>query len=100
MFYKAHSFNGDISGWDTSNVVYMTCMFTDATSFNVDIKNWDTSYVTDMTFMFRNATSFDGDISSWDTSKVIYMTVSLCFPRMYEPFQINQYLTFFVLLNI
>ena len=64
------SFNGDISNWDTSNVLNMDRMFSGATSFNGDISNWDTSSVLSMAYMFKSAASFNGDISNWDVSSV------------------------------
>ena len=74
MFRKATVFNGDLSGWDTSNVTNMAQMFARATSFNSDLSGWDTSKVTDMNQMFTRATSFNSDISGWDTSKVTDMS--------------------------
>ncbi|WP_127137614.1 BspA family leucine-rich repeat surface protein [Flagellimonas oceanensis] len=67
------SFNGDISGWDVSNVTNMREMFRDATSFNGDISGWDVSKVTDMAYLFDNATSFDQNLSGWDVSNVTNM---------------------------
>lgn len=64
-------FNGDISGWDVSNVKIMTRMF-DGSKFNGDISNWDVSNVEDMSYMFRDS-SFNGDIGMWDVSNVINM---------------------------
>lgn len=72
-FSNAQSFNGDISGWDTSNVTSMYATFQGATSFNGDIGSWDTSSVTDMRSTFQGATSFNGDIGNWDTSNVTNM---------------------------
>ena len=64
-------FNGDISGWDVSNVTDMSGMFYYAKSFNQDISKWNVSNVIDMNGMFAYAKSFNKDISKWDVSKVI-----------------------------
>ena len=58
MFYKATSFNGDLSKWNTGKVTIMGAMFALATSFNRDLSKWDTGKVTDMLGMFNGATSF------------------------------------------
>ena len=73
MFWRASSFNGDLSGWDVSRVTDMALMFTHAASFNADISGWDASRVTDMTSMFWRASSFNGDLSGWDVSSVARM---------------------------
>ncbi len=70
MFCFARSFNGDISGWDTSGTGDMSYMFCAALAFNQNIGGWDTSSVTDMSRMFFNAWEFNQDISGWDTSGV------------------------------
>ena len=43
MFNNARDFNGDIGGWDTSNVTNISYMFFGANNFNQDISRWDTS---------------------------------------------------------
>ena len=52
LFYNNQTFNGNISGWDVSNVTNMKYMFYGADSFNQDISDWDVSSVTDMDYMF------------------------------------------------
>lgn len=65
MFNNATNFNGDISGWDVSNVTSMAGMFQGASSFNGDISGWDVSNVIAMANMFYGATSFNQDLSGW-----------------------------------
>ncbi len=74
MFYNATTFNQNISGWDTSNVTDMSYMFCGACAFNQNISGWDTSNVTDMNYMFKGACAFNQNISGWDTSNVTDMS--------------------------
>ena len=48
------NFNGDISNWDVSKVIYMTCMFYECKKFNGDISKWDVSNVKCKLSMFNN----------------------------------------------
>lgn len=66
VFEEHPTFNGNISNWDTSNVMNMSRMFRNS-SFNGDLSKWNTGQVMDMTAMFQMA-SFNGDISQWDTA--------------------------------
>ena len=76
--FEESSFNGDISGWDVSNVKNMSFMFWYAKSFNQPLDKWDVSNVKDMSSMFSGAESFNQDISGWDVSSV---------ERMYSMFE-------------
>ena len=73
MFVDAALFNQDISSWNVGNVTNMSYMFNGAIAFNQNLTNWDTSNVINMAFMFRDASSFNGDISGWDTQNVTDM---------------------------
>ena len=77
MFSGATSFNQDISGWNTSNVISMSGVFQGAT-FNGDISSWDISKVVSIEDMFSGNTSFNQDISGWDVSNVTDMR-RVCF---------------------
>ncbi|SMM98608.1 Chitinase [uncultured Candidatus Thioglobus sp.] len=63
-------FNGNISGWDVSNVRNMESMFRGAKSFNQDLSSWNVSNVMNMRRMFRSATAFNSDISGWNVNNV------------------------------
>ncbi|MEL6557178.1 MAG: BspA family leucine-rich repeat surface protein [Bacteroidota bacterium] len=67
MFERAINFNGDISGWDVSNVSNMNFMFQQSREFNGDISGWDVSNLVEATEMFRETRAFNADISKWNT---------------------------------
>ncbi|MEO1257026.1 MAG: BspA family leucine-rich repeat surface protein, partial [Bacteroidota bacterium] len=71
MFNGARSFNGDLSGWDVSNVSNMDQMFRGATAFNSDISNWDVSNLESAKEMFRETRAFNADISRWNTENLL-----------------------------
>ena len=52
--FLCSDFNGDISGWDVSNVTDMNGMFVGCEKFNQDLSKWDVSKVTDMIRMFSD----------------------------------------------
>ncbi|MBU3011367.1 DUF285 domain-containing protein [Polaribacter vadi] len=67
-FRNCFAFNGDISTWDVSSVTTMYRMFFNSPAFNQDLNNWDVSNVTEFGQMFRRSNAFNGDISNWDVS--------------------------------
>ena len=61
--FAESSFNGDISGWNTTNVRRVEGMFSNS-QFNGDISNWDVSNSIVMESMFEKS-QFNGDTSNW-----------------------------------
>ncbi len=84
MFSGAKSFNGNIGGWDVSNIQDMTAMFADAETFNQDIGGWDVSNVRFMRGMFLRAASFNQDIGSWDVGNVFNMSLMFLFATSFN----------------
>merc|ERR1712051_795089 len=78
LFYKASSFNADISKWNVSHVTNMSYMFAGAASFNADISNWNVSNVASMAFMFHGATSFNANISMCELPRVVEISCMFC----------------------
>lgn len=64
------NFNGDISGWNTSNLQNVVNMFAYNTKFNQDISGWNTQSLRKIDLMMRNNTAFNQDLSGWDVSNV------------------------------
>ena len=60
---------GQISTWDTADVVDMTELFHSSTDFNEDIGAWNTSSVTSMNRMFWYAIDFDQPIGGFAASE-------------------------------
>lgn len=60
-------FRGDISRWNTRNVVDMSDMFAHS-RFNGDVSSWDVRRVVDFSGIFLKS-KFNGDLSRWQVSK-------------------------------
>ena len=77
FLFTGLKFDGDISGWDVSNVKDMNAMFyrSTYTGKNGGISKWDVSNVVYMQFMFQYSkfTDKNGDISNWNVLNVKYM---------------------------
>jgi hypothetical protein len=67
--------NGDVSGWDTSQVTNFNSVFQGARSFfeGGGLSGWNTSNATNMLPMLSSASGFNGGVSGWNTSQVISM---------------------------
>ncbi|MEM8764869.1 MAG: BspA family leucine-rich repeat surface protein [Bacteroidota bacterium] len=75
MFSNAASFNGNLSGWDVSNIKDMYAMFSQATAFTgLGLETWDLQSATNMNSMFLSASNFNGDIGDWNTQNVVGMS--------------------------
>lgn len=72
LFWKIDKmdFNGDISKWDTSNVINMAGLFWGCLRFNGDISKWNTSNVKKMSQMFYECNRFNQPLNDWDVSNV------------------------------
>lgn len=68
MFWGATGFNGDISGWDVSNVTNMIGMFNGATSFNQDLSGWCVINIP------SKPVNFDNNTPAWTLPKPVWGT--------------------------
>lgn len=72
-FKYCEAFNGDVSGYDVSNVTDMAYMFYQCKVFDGDISNWDVSNVQNFECVLRDCEVFNQDIRGWDTAKATNM---------------------------
>ena len=88
LFYFS-DFNGDISNWNTFNVISMEGMFSGCSKLtSVDVSKWDVSNVNDMSWMFFDCISFNKDISNWKINKdcdTTYMFYSCPIKEEFKP---------------
>ena len=83
-FYRAESFNGDLSRWDTAKSTSFRSTFWAAETFMRGVSRWDTAKSTTFYGTFSGASGFHGDVSRWDTASAT--TFSKCF-HLAENFQ-------------
>jgi trimeric autotransporter adhesin len=81
----AHSFDSNVSLWDTSHITSMNSMFYYAVSFQgYGIEHWNVSSVTDVSSMFENAISlYNVNLSKWDVSKATSLYRLFCSTTKY-----------------
>ena len=70
MFSNAYVFNGNISGWNVSNLTYAPYLFSNARKFNQNISGWNVSKLSNMVGMFQGTTVFNQNISTWNVQKI------------------------------
>ena len=77
-FYNTHSFNQDISSWNSGQITNMAFMFNNSLNFNTDLGQWDVRNVVNFQSMFDNANKFNQDISNWETVSATNMNGMFC----------------------
>ena len=61
----------DVSGWNTTGIVWMDCFRWCENIKSLDLSKWDTSSVSDMSYMFDGCSSLEElKIENWDVSNV------------------------------
>ena len=61
MFSRTTGFNGDISGWDVSNVTNMGSMFYSATAFSQDLSSWKPCKIASAPTNFSRGSQLSGE---------------------------------------
>ncbi len=72
VYGPQHTFNEDISLWNVSNVIDMSCMFNRVTDFNQPLNDWDVRNVRSMRAMFCSS-GFNQPLNDWNVSNVTDM---------------------------
>ena len=73
LFRGCTAFNGDVSEWDTSNIISLANTFKDCIVFNQDVSGWDTSSCASFAAVFRGCAALNPNIGGWDTSSATTM---------------------------
>ena len=81
----------DLSGWKTSGVKDMSCMFLWCENLeSLDLSGWDTSNVEDMRCMFFYCSGLKSlDLSGWNTSKVMHMSGMFSYCKSLESLDLS-----------
>jgi surface protein len=78
------TFNEDLSGWDTTNVISMAGIFSFCTAFTGrGLEKWNVAKVTNFSYAFAWAFAFNGNISQWDTSSAVTMDSMFYFAQSF-----------------
>lgn len=78
MFYGASSFNQPIGNWNMSKVIDITSIFYEAASFNQPIDNWDVSRIANFAYVFRSAINFNQPLANWNVSSATNLYYMFC----------------------
>ena len=69
--FAGTTFNSDISGWNTTKLENVVCMFGYNTVFNIDLSGWNTQSLRKIDRMMYYNTAYNQDLSGWDVRNVI-----------------------------
>lgn len=94
-FRNCTSFNGDVTGWNTTGATSMTGCFQECDVFNQDLSSWDFSTVTAFTGFARGAHAFNNGgvggvgvgMDTWDLGLVQNLGSAF-----YQNYALNQYI--------
>ena len=86
MFKECTNILSDITGWDTSNIMYATSMLNGATNFNQDLSGWN------MVNIKSKPTGFDDYCNSWTLPRPIWGSTGT--PVVVPPPPIPEYTPF------
>ncbi len=100
MFWGANAFNGDITGWVTTNVTGMSEMFRNNDSFDQGIGNWDVSNVTSMSDMFNGAAAFDQNLGNWTPTSCTSFSYMFNSAMAFQGLGLNNWSNHFTASNI
>ena len=68
-FKNCKSYNSNVDGLITSNIVSIESMFTGCAKFNQPVNSWDVSNVTKFGWVFHGCVEFNQPTDNWNTAK-------------------------------